>query len=119
MEQSQFCDTANRIANEGAEGLANGLTNNTTLTELNLCDNRIRFVGVKAIAIAMRSNTTLENLNLRDNWIEDVGARELCDGIKRGRKSFGHLDLSHNFIWAKEKAHLEKELSKMLKKLTV
>ncbi|CAF2109365.1 unnamed protein product, partial [Rotaria magnacalcarata] len=53
----------NDIGNEGAQHLANGLRNNTAITEINLVNTQIGAKGAQYLLDALRNNTTLIKLN--------------------------------------------------------
>jgi len=63
--------------------LADFLSTNPRLTELNLCNNSLNDSDAVLIAIALRSNTTLTYLNIDENRVGEAGAealrRALCD----------------------------------------
>ena len=64
----------NQIGDDGIVAIAGSL-NNSTVTELNLCDCGIGVVGVRSLAEAISSNQNIRNLMLSDNPITVHGAR--------------------------------------------
>jgi hypothetical protein len=47
------------IDDYGVKTLANGLKENTTVTDINFCSNEIRVKGASALADVLRVNTTV------------------------------------------------------------
>jgi Ran GTPase-activating protein (RanGAP) involved in mRNA processing and transport len=71
----------NDIRDEGAEALAQALTENRHLQVLDLDFNEIHGGGAEALAQALRVNTTLTGLYLNSNFIGSDGATALADGL--------------------------------------
>ena len=57
----------NQIGDVGADELAKGLKENSTLTSLHLFDNQIGDVGADALAKGLKENSTLTSLDLGRN----------------------------------------------------
>ena len=70
-----------RIADFGADSLADALSTNMTLTDLRLHHNLIGRVGACSLAFALRDNTTLVRLDLTGNNIGDVGCQHLAGAL--------------------------------------
>jgi serine/threonine protein kinase len=69
------------IDDAGAVGLARGLQQCHTLTELSLSGHCIGDVGATALAAVFQSCRKLESVSLANNIISDVGAQALSQGI--------------------------------------
>jgi Ran GTPase-activating protein (RanGAP) involved in mRNA processing and transport len=67
----------------GAIALANALTENVTLTELNLSENSIAAAGAASLGEALAANSTLTKLNLSENSIGAAGAASLVGALAR------------------------------------
>ena len=88
----------NGISDHGAKAIADALTKNSSLTELNLGNQAVRGArdsvglakseygigddGASAIADALKTNTTLVCLYLNNNCISDDGANALADALR-------------------------------------
>jgi hypothetical protein len=69
--------SGNRISDDGASALADGLQAVPTLLNLNLNDNRISSTGAVALARALASDATLQTLKLSGNQLDAYG----CDAL--------------------------------------
>jgi Ran GTPase-activating protein (RanGAP) involved in mRNA processing and transport len=81
------------------------LTNNTTLTRLDMCENRIgRMGGFKMVQI-LKINTTLENLNLSGNLIGGLEGLEIAQTLKNQTrtKKMKVINLQSNVFGASKK----------------
>ena len=87
----------NDIDDAGAAGLADALKFNTTLSVLNLSENCIGDAGATNLADALKSNTTLTELNLGSNSIQEAGAERLADALK-SNTTLTELNLRDNGI---------------------
>jgi len=72
------------------------LTQNKTLTILNISDNQISDDGVKAICMSLLSNGSLKVLKLDSNKIGDPGAKYVSDLLRR--QPHIHISLGFNKI---------------------
>jgi len=72
----------NKIGNEGASALAEGLQTNTTITVLNLANNKIGNEGASALAQVLQTNTTITVLDLANNQIGNEGAAALAEVLQ-------------------------------------
>ncbi|XP_015775400.1 PREDICTED: nucleotide-binding oligomerization domain-containing protein 2-like isoform X3 [Acropora digitifera] len=81
-ENSTLQLSGNRVGNEGADALAKGLKENSTLTSLILDYNQIGDVGADALAKGLKENSTLTLLYLSGNQVRDLGADALGKGWK-------------------------------------
>jgi len=102
----------NRIVDDGAKQIADGLKVNHSLEEFQLSNNNIDYDGAKQIADALKVNHSLKRLNLSENNIGDDGAKQIADALKVNH-SLKILDLRSNNI----NAHGEEYLSKILQEL--
>ena len=91
-----LCD--NDIDDAGAAGLADALKFNTTLSVLNLSENSIGDAGAANLADALKWNKTLTELNLRDNFVYEAGAERLADALKSST-TLTESNLRNNCIW--------------------
>ena len=91
--------SGNKITDEGAKKLAEGILNqvNTTLQELNISSNKITDEGAKKLAEGIQVNTTLQELNISSNKITDEGAKGLGEAIQVNR-TLQELNISKNWI---------------------
>ena len=88
----------NKIGDEGATYLVNGLRNNTKLQELELYGNSIGNIGCEAIATLLSNpNCNLQKLSLSQKDIGDQGAVTLANGLTNNIK-LQKLDLGDNPI---------------------
>jgi len=88
----------NFIGIEGARFIAEALSKNTTLHEIDLGLNRMRPKGVFAIAQAMKQNRTLKVLRLKQNFINDKTAMELSDVLCQQSGSLEKLCIAGNKV---------------------
>ena len=63
LTQLDLCDNA--LGEEGGRAMGEALAVNTTLTQLDLCGNKIGSTGASAISQALEVNKALTNLDLR------------------------------------------------------
>jgi len=100
--------SCNRLGDEGACILGEGLRKDTSLQRLGLAANRIRTKGMGAIADAVRDHPTLKKLDVGyvkavkavaelGNRIEDDGAKILAELIKTNG-TLRSIDCIHNRI---------------------
>ena len=87
----------NKLGDNGAELLLEGIKNTKTLRVLDISCNKIGPSGTTAIANALTNNTTLEKLNISNNKLGDNGAELLLKGITN-TKTMRILDISCNNI---------------------
>ncbi|KAL0240139.1 hypothetical protein GEMRC1_010246 [Eukaryota sp. GEM-RC1] len=73
------------------------LTENTSITSINLKDNSIGHEGVRALAEALKVNTTVTSIDLSKNFIGDEGARILADVLKINT-TISNINLGDNSI---------------------
>eukprot|EP00397_Hematodinium_sp_SG-2012_P000280 GEMP01000280.1.p1 GENE.GEMP01000280.1~~GEMP01000280.1.p1 ORF type:complete len:1292 (+),score=221.04 GEMP01000280.1:388-4263(+) len=69
------------VSREGCQALAEGLTHNSILTELELYHNNIGDAGVMALGHMLKTNRGLAKLNLRSNIATDKGCQALVEGM--------------------------------------
>ena len=81
----------------GAEHLARGLADNTSLRKLNLSWNAFGSEGTCALGVALRTNAALNNLDLSHNNIDEAAAVVLASGL-RSNTSLRSLRLDFNPI---------------------
>lgn len=87
----------NKIDDEGAIALANGLANNDILKWLGLYGNEITAIGCRALSRALtKRNIHLEMLHVGHNNIDDEGLNALGSVIVNNPK-LTDLDLSSNY----------------------
>ena len=77
--------------------LANALALNTTLAELNLQYNNIQYEGLSRLATALETNTTLTLLDLSNNHLGNAGASRIARSLTANH-SLATLILSDNKI---------------------
>ena len=85
------------LTSDGVEEVVSGLSDNTTLRELDLSCNQIGSEGAVAVATMLKTNSSLERLNLRLCDIGSRGGVELGAALERN-KTLRHLDLSLNAL---------------------
>ncbi|CAF0986556.1 unnamed protein product [Adineta steineri] len=100
---------SNSICNTGVQHLADALKHNTKLTTLHLQYNQIGDVGAQHLSSALRNNMTLTTLNLRCNQIRNVGTQHLADALKNNT-TLTTLDLQYNCIGDVGAKHLANAL---------
>eukprot|EP00811_Abedinium_folium_P004103 NODE_13776_length_1147_cov_5.905882.p3 GENE.NODE_13776_length_1147_cov_5.905882~~NODE_13776_length_1147_cov_5.905882.p3 ORF type:complete len:113 (-),score=18.27 NODE_13776_length_1147_cov_5.905882:284-622(-) len=86
--------TYNRLADRGAEVIANALHRNTTLTALCLGQNHIGDAGAEAILEMLRHNTALETFLFDGNAFSDEAAAAI-ENVFNDPKLRGEA-LNHN-----------------------
>lgn len=79
-----------RMGDEGVKNIATILSQNLTLTELDLNSNKIGKEGAKVMAATLSQNHTLKTLDLSFNDIDEEGAEALLTRID-GDKPLIHL----------------------------
>ncbi|CAM9343850.1 unnamed protein product, partial [Scytosiphon promiscuus] len=79
----------------GGEGIAETLTGNVTLEELNLSWNNLRQESAAAIGRALSLNRGLISLNLAHNAFNNLPSQEVGDSLRRN-EVLQSLDLSYN-----------------------
>ena len=85
------------LSTEDINLLTEALTVNTCLFSLNLSDSSIGDEGANLLAQALRVNTSLSSLNLSYNCIDTEGANSLAQAL-RVSTSLSYLNLRHNYI---------------------
>eukprot|EP00466_Bigelowiella_natans_P011349 jgi/Bigna1/132726/aug1.18_g7434 len=114
--------SCNRLGDEGARILGEGLRKDNSLQRLGLAANRIRAKGLKAIADAVRNHPTLKKLDVGyvkavkavaelGNRIEDDGAKILAELIKTN-ETLRSIDCIHNRITERGLTFLRESLEK-------
>jgi Ran GTPase-activating protein (RanGAP) involved in mRNA processing and transport len=81
----------------GAKHLSDVLCVNSTVVELDLCNNKIGDAGVEAIAKALCANSALVKLDLSYNQIGDNGVEALVQAL-HSNSTLKILDLTCNKI---------------------
>ena len=71
------------------------MTNNSTLTELDLSGNEITDEEVKKLAVAIQVNKTLQELNIFKNWISKEGVMKIVEACTKNR-TLHKLVCTHN-----------------------
>jgi len=74
--------------------LAEALTENTHLKELNLCNAQVATSTASELAVALRSNKTLEILNLESNAIAPLGIKHIAEALAFNN-TLGELRLAY------------------------
>ena len=87
----------NQVGDEGALRLAEALTQNSTLTSLNLIFNKMGGEGAGRLAEALVINSTLITLDLSSNQVGDEGAARLAEALAIN-SSLTTLDLWNNEV---------------------
>lgn len=92
--------SSNNIQDNGALsiGMAFSNSNNCNLEKLNISKNKIADDGARYILDGIANNTTLTSLNLSSNSITDIGGGEFVDQLDNTNHTLLHLDLSGNQI---------------------
>mmetsp|Transcript_11921 Transcript_11921/g.17090 ORF Transcript_11921/g.17090 Transcript_11921/m.17090 type:complete len:262 (-) Transcript_11921:165-950(-) len=85
----------NRLTNQSAIALAEGLTQNTSLEVLDLSWNKIGDPGAVALAAMLHHNTTLKYLGLSRNLFELEGAKAIYQAL-HVNTDITRLDFSDN-----------------------
>ena len=99
----------NKLGDDGAELLSEGITNTKTLRVLNISINCIRSSGTTAIADALLKNTSLEELYMGDNPIGQDGAMALSNAIANNKKLIILSFLDEDLADAEYLLHIDKE----------
>jgi hypothetical protein len=86
----------NELQDVGAKEIAKSLTNNTTsvLQVLNLGENRIKHSATD-IAMMLKSNSTLVQVGLAGNSIDDDGVASICEALQKNYR-IEFIDLQQN-----------------------
>ena len=71
------------------------MTNNNTLTELDLSGNEITDEEVKKLAVAIQINKTLQELNISKNWISKEGVMRVVEAYAKN-STLHKLVCTHN-----------------------
>ena len=92
--------SSNNIQDNGALsiGMAFSNSNNCNLEKLNISKNKIADDGARYILDGIANNTTLTSLNLSSNSITDIGGGEFVDQLDNKNRTLLRLDLSGNQI---------------------
>ena len=85
------------LSTEDIKLLTEALRVNTSLFSLNLSESFIGDEGANLLAQALRVNTSLSSLDLRSNSIRDEGLNSLAQAL-RVNTSLSSFNLSYNFI---------------------
>ena len=88
----------NRLYDEGAELLSEGLGKTSSLNRLNVHTSNICTKGGIALANALSKNTSLETLRLNLNDIGDDGAVAFANALMNGNRTLATLDIRDNNI---------------------
>ena len=99
------------ISGEGAVQLAAALTNNHTLTYLELSDNPIGDIGAAAFGGMVRNNTALTTLHLNRCGITSEGCVQLAAGLTENG-TLGSLRMSRNHVGMEGAKALSKVIEK-------
>jgi Ran GTPase-activating protein (RanGAP) involved in mRNA processing and transport len=87
-----------KVRDDGARMLAQNLSQNSTLEELDLRCNEVGIAGGEALAaLLMQPGCALRTMNLASNRVNDDGALALGAALRRN-KALAALDLSKNGI---------------------
>ena len=87
----------NKISDDGAAAISDGLKYNITLQELNMSCNGITNEGAKMIGEAIKVNKILKELDISHNSMSDDGAAAISDGLKYNI-SLQEVNMSYNKI---------------------
>ena len=91
--------SSNNIQDNGASSIGMALSNsNCNLEKLNISKNKIADDGARYILDGIANNTTLTSLNISSNSITDIGGGEFVDQLDNTNHTLLHLDLSGNQI---------------------
>lgn len=82
-----------------------GLSQNVTLTQIDLGYNDIDVEGAKYIGKMLSVNHTLQKLNLNNNIMGLRGVKVLSEGLKKNR-TLTHLNVEHNGVQDKDRESL-------------
>ena len=95
IEKLDICGCS--LTSDGVGEVVSGLSDNTTLRELDLWWNQIGSEGAVAVATMLKTNSSLERLNLHWCGIGSRGGVELGAALERN-KTLRCLDLSWNTL---------------------
>merc|ERR1711991_1165644 len=87
----------NRIAVKGAEAIARGIQESTTLLRFQLNDNPLQDRGCAAIVRALRDNKIISMVDLRDTGAGKETDTELKETLQSKPESF-HIDLPRSLF---------------------
>jgi Ran GTPase-activating protein (RanGAP) involved in mRNA processing and transport len=102
---NKFALETNTVGIEGMSTIAEMLTNNTSITELNLCCNNITNKGVEILAEGIKSNHSITSIFLNGNSIDSDGVKPLANLI-RTNTTLISLELCGNKITAEGAIYL-------------
>ena len=88
----------NRLCDEGAELLSEGLVNTSSLQTLNVRNSNICTKGAVALAYALSRNTSLNELYLDSNHIGDDGAVAIANILVKDNETLAILSVEYNSI---------------------
>ena len=90
------------LGDKGAIHLANLLTNNSTIVEINCGQNQFTTEGLKVIGKALEVNKTLKIINFHDNNVGKEGAEALGKSLEKNSSieelNFSCCELQNNSI---------------------
>jgi len=92
-----------RLGCDGAKEIATVLSENNTLTTINISYNNIGSDGAKDIATALSTNTNITNINMNYNKIGDAGAKQIATALSTNNtltniNTIANIDISNNNI---------------------
>ena len=90
----------NKLDSECADKICEGLCNNNTLEFLNLCGNKLDSECADKICEGLCNNNTLELLNLSHNKLDSECADKICEML-RNNNTLEFLNLSDNKLDSK------------------
>ncbi|KAJ3157437.1 hypothetical protein HDU86_003329 [Geranomyces michiganensis] len=99
----------NKIGPEGAASLAQSLKHNLSLQKLDLRWNNIGLTGCKALVDMLKWNTALEEIQLAGNEVPDELAKSIAIALERNANRRKHD--RHSRLQADEHAHAVEQLS--------
>jgi hypothetical protein len=89
---------SNHISDEVAKLISDAISNNTSLTVINLNNNnKISADGAKYLSDALKTNTTMKEINLDTNYISNKGSKYISDALKTNT-NLTFISLNHNKI---------------------
>ena len=95
LEELDICNNA--IGPDGAAAIATAISDNKTLKILQISNNNIGPSGASAIAHSLLNNTSLEELNICKNAIGPDGANAIAKSLTKN-SSLNRLDMKYNCI---------------------
>ena len=102
---TKFALQINSIGIEGVSAIAEMLTTNTSITELNLCCNNIKNKGIEILVEGIQSNHTITSIFLNGISIDNDGVKPLANLIRTSTTLIS-LELSGNKITAEGAIYL-------------